>query len=122
MTASQGGYYVMPYGKNVTTYNYDFAYAANPNVELKSISKRDLDNISEIYPNPTTNHATVLVNNPADLFYRIINLKGQVQQSGKIMKKTSTLQLNLSEIKAGNYWIIFTDGNFSVSRSLIIVR
>jgi len=120
MTAANGGYYVMPYGSEVTTYNNDFAYDSTLTVGLNNITKENLDAISEIYPNPATDNASITLNNDADLYYRIVNLKGQVKQSGKINKSTSTYTFDTSLLKTGNYWVILTDGNLSTSRSLVI--
>ena len=120
MTAANGGYYTMPYGSEVTTYNNDFAYDSTLMVGLNNVTKENLDAISEIYPNPATVNASITINNNADLYYRIVNLKGQVQQSGKINKNTTAYKFDTSNLKTGNYWVILTDGNLSTSRSLII--
>ena len=147
MTAHQGGFYVMPYGKEVTKYNNNFAWDTLADVtydttnlaydkteisygtksdiklsELECISQQEFSNISEIFPNPAKDEAKVIVNNSKDLYFRIVNLKGQVQQTGKIAKNTSTYTINTKKLKTGHYWLILSDGNFSTSRSLIIVK
>ncbi|MBR1774631.1 MAG: agmatine deiminase family protein [Bacteroidales bacterium] len=119
MTAHQGGYYIMPYGKDVNTYYNDYAYDTTITVGINTLV---LEGISEIYPNPATDNATISVNNTNDLYYRIINLKGQVQQGGKIAKNTANYELDVKNLKTGNYWVIFTDGNLSTSRKLVIVK
>ena len=147
MTAHQGGFYVMPYGKEVNTYNNDYAwdtvgtvvydtsnlsydtttvtYGTQSDIHfssLTSVTQKTLSDISEIYPNPAKDNAVITVNNNTDLYYRIINLKGQVQQSGKIAKNTVNYELDVKNLKSGHYWVIFTDGNFSASRNLIITK
>lgn len=122
MTVVHGGCYSMPFGKNVTTYNNSFAYDTLADVGLKDITKQELDNISEIYPNPAVDNATITINNSADIYYRIVNLKGQNMQMGKISQGTNTYKFNTEKLKAGNYWVIFTDGNLSTARKLVIAK
>ena len=122
MTAHNGGFYVMPYGKDVNTYNNDFAYDDEDNVGLYTSDTKEMESISEIYPNPAINEASVTLNNTSDLYYRIINLIGQVVTYGKINKNIGSFKFQTKDMKAGNYWIIFTDGNISTSRKLVIAK
>ncbi len=147
MTAHRGGFYTMPYGKEVTSYNKDYAYDSLPKptydysnlsfdttkitygapldtstVGIDYISQNEFENIGEVYPNPAKDNVSVKINNTKDLYYRIITVKGQIAQRGKIAKGTIEYQFDTRDLKAGNYWILFSDGNLSTSRKLVIIK
>lgn len=147
MTAHRGGFYTMPYGKEVTSYNKDYAYDSLPKptydysnlsfdttkitygatldtstVGIEYISQNEFENIGEVYPNPAKDNVSVKINNTKDLYYRIITVKGQIAQRGKIAKGTIEYQFDTRNLKAGNYWILFSDGNLSTSRKLVIIK
>lgn len=91
-------------------------------VSLEGVEE-NLDGIGEVYPNPAEDVATINFNNlKGDLRYSIINLKGQVLVSDKIKVGEQMLSIDVSALKQGNYWISFTDGNFSTVRKLVVVK
>ncbi|MBQ7984242.1 MAG: T9SS type A sorting domain-containing protein, partial [Bacteroidales bacterium] len=122
MTAKRGGYYIMPYGTEVTGYNNSFAYDSVGEVSIRTVTSQEMENISEIYPNPAKEQVSVTLNNNQPLYYRIVNLKGQVMQTGKINASNGAVNMDVSSLKSGNYWVVFTDGNFSATRKLVVTK
>ncbi|MDO5760823.1 MAG: agmatine deiminase family protein [Bacteroidota bacterium] len=119
------GYYTLPYGTEINgvlqadvygngTYNW---------VSLLTNSYNTLNSIGQVYPTPATNRITIdLPQSNQKIYYRVVNLKGQVLLEGKTESNSSKLGLDVSSLKAGNYWISFTDGNFSTVRKIIVAR
>lgn len=123
MTAPEG-LYSFAYGTQVEGVVQNDVYGNGTNlwVSLEGVEE-NLDGIGEVYPNPAEDVATINFNNlKGDLRYSIINLKGQVLVSDKIKAGEQMLSIDVSALKQGNYWISFTDGNFSTVRKLVVVK
>lgn len=123
MTAPEG-LYSFAYGTQVEGVVQNDVYGNGTNlwVSLEGVEE-NLDGIGEVYPNPAEDVATININNlKGDLRYSIINLKGQVLVSDKIKVGEQMLSIDVSALKQGNYWISFTDGNFSTVRKLVVVK
>ena len=123
MTAPEG-LYSFAYGTQVEGVVQNDVYGNGTNlwVSLEGVEE-NLDGIGEVYPNPAEDVATINFNNlKGDLRYSIINLKGQVLVSDKIKVGEQMLSIDVSALKQGNYWISFTDGNFSTVRKLVVVK
>lgn len=124
MTAPSG-YYTLPYGTEITGVVQADVYGEGSYtwVSLGENVSKTLDMIGQVYPNPAQNRVSIdMPQSRADIYYRVINLKGQVLLSDKVDKFFGKLNLDVSSLKPGNYWIAFTDGNFSTVRKLVIAR
>ncbi len=124
MTAPSG-YYTLPYGTEVTGVVQADVYGEGSHtwVTLGENVSKTLDMIGQAYPNPAQNRVSIdMPQSRADIYYRVINLKGQVLLADKVDKSFGKLNLDVSSLKSGNYWITFTDGNFSTVRKLVIAR
>ncbi|MBQ9312633.1 MAG: agmatine deiminase family protein [Bacteroidales bacterium] len=124
MTAPEG-YYTLVYGTEITGVVQEDVYGNGSTtwLGLQENSQSLLNGISEVYPNPAQNEIKVtLPQLKQDLYYRVMNLKGQVVMQNKIGKNETELQMNVSSLKSGNYWIYFTDGNLSAVRKLVIAK
>lgn len=124
MTAPSG-YYTLPYGTEVTGVVQADVYGEGSHtwVSLGENVSKTLENIGQAYPNPAQNRVSIdIPQSRSDIYYRVINLKGQVLLVDKVDKSLGKLDLDVSSLKSGNYWITFTDGNFSTVRKLVIAR
>jgi hypothetical protein len=120
MTAPQG-YYKLIYGTDVYNADQSNIYASI----CCQPAPKDFDNIGQIYPNPASSSATVtlpqsLTND--NLSYKIINLKGQVLSFDKIAKGSTSLTIDVHNFSSGAYWVVFSDGNLTQNRKLIIAK
>lgn len=122
MTAHNQGYYLMPFGPEVNTYNNDFAYDTNISEYSVGLNAVALQQIGQIYPNPAKTTVSLQTNSDQPLYYRIINLKGQLMSNGRVEAKTQSYTFDVSSLKEGSYWMILTDGNISTYRQLVIVK
>lgn len=120
MTAPDG-FYAMPYGTDVNS-----MISWNPydsiEVSLQGVKLQDLESIGEFFPNPAVDEANVSLDAKANLYYRVVNLKGQMMMQGKISKGETALRLDTKSLTNGNYWVLFTDGNLSTTRKLVVAR
>ncbi len=123
MTAP-AGYYVLPYGTEVEGVEEADVYGDGIHLwtSLEDAVENTLDNIGEVYPNPAKNKVTITIPQTKDLYYTVMNLKGQVIMREKIDSGAKELNLDISSLRTGNYWISFTDGNFSIVRKLVVVK
>lgn len=123
MTAP-AGYYVLPYGTEVEGVEEADVYGDGTHLwtSLEDAVENTLDNIGEVYPNPAKNKVTITIPQTKDLYYTVMNLKGQVIMREKIDSGAKELNLDISSLRTGNYWISFTDGNFSTVRKLVVVK
>ncbi|MCH3923617.1 MAG: agmatine deiminase family protein [Bacteroidales bacterium] len=119
MTAPQG-YYKLVYGRDVSGISQGEIYSSI----CCQVSQKELQGIGQIYPNPTNNEAKINLSQSlsSNLIYKIVNLKGQVVRYDKVTKGSSMISLNVENLKPGSYWVIFTDGNLSTSRQLVIAK
>lgn len=121
MTAPEG-YYTMPYGTEITGVVVKNPYDTT-SVSIEGLAMNTIDNISEIYPNPANAEVSVSLEGiNSDVYYRIINVKGQAVKTDKIVKGTSSYTMNVENLSEGVYWVVFTNGNFSTARKLVIAR
>ena len=121
MTAPEG-YYTMPYGTEITGVVVKNPYDTT-SVSIEGLAMNTIDNISEIYPNPANAEVSVSLEGiNSDVYYRIINVKGQAVKTDKIVKGTSSYTMNVEDLSEGVYWVVFTNGNFSTARKLVIAR
>ncbi|MBR1769735.1 MAG: agmatine deiminase family protein [Bacteroidales bacterium] len=118
------GYYSLVYGTEIEGIVEQDVYGEGSHTWSSLQDKTTvMDMIGEIYPNPASEQVSVtLPQRNDDMYYRVLNLKGQVMIQGKTDKNQSELKLNVSDLKAGNYWLYFTNGNFSAVRKLVIAR
>lgn len=119
------GYYTLPYGTEVTGVVQADVYGEGSHtwVSLGENVSKTLEKIGQAYPNPAQNRVSIdMPQSRTDIYYRVINLKGQVLLVNKVDKSFGKLDLDVSSLKSGNYWITFTDGNFSTVRKLVIAR
>lgn len=124
MTAPEG-FYVLPYGTLIEGVVEEDVYGNGTHtwVSLEDNLQNVLDNIGEVYPNPAKDKASISISQiKGDLYYSVMNLKGQIILRDKINKEEKQLDIDVSSLKAGNYWINFTDGNLSTVRKLVVVK
>lgn len=123
MTAPEG-LYSFAYGTQVEGVVQNDVYGNGTNlwVSLEKV-EQNLDGIGEVYPNPAKDKASISISQiKGDLYYSVMNLKGQIILRDKINKEEKQLDIDVSSLKAGNYWINFTDGNLSTVRKLVVVK
>ena len=76
-----------------------------------------------IYPNPATGHATLSIPNVSSFknsTIHIINLYGQTVKVIPIKEKQT--QIDLTDLPAGSYLYLFTDGSYQLKTGKIIIH
>ena len=77
------------------------------------------NNEVQIYPNPTDNIVTVLINDDFNGNYKLINMQGQILEIGEINGITS---FELNEYPNGLYIIIITDSKYNFTKKIELSR
>ncbi|HHT04305.1 MAG TPA: T9SS type A sorting domain-containing protein [Bacteroidales bacterium] len=115
MTAPKG-YYTFIYGTEVQG-NSDY-------IGLDCMEDIKAINLGEFYPNPAQNSTKIEITQgaKADVPVKVINLKGQVLLTTTIKKGQTSLELNTSEMRSGNYWAIFGDNTNVSIKKIVIVK
>ena len=54
--------------------------------------------------------------------FKLVNNKGQVLLNDKVSASQNNLRIDVSKLKAGIYWLIFTSDNQSAARKIVIAR
>ena len=88
--------------------------------EISTASVFDLQSTSvNVYPNPTTDYATISWDNDAINTLTIINANGQIVQKADVtMKNTHTVQ----DLNSGIYFINLSDNNNYATTQKLVVR
>ncbi|MCK9164025.1 MAG: agmatine deiminase family protein, partial [Bacteroidales bacterium] len=115
ITAPQG-FYTFIYGTEVNS-NSDYV-GLDCQEDIKSI------NLGEFYPNPAQSSTKIELNQGAksNIPVKLINIKGQVLLNSTIKKGQTSFELNTSEIRNGNYWVIFGDNTDVAIKKVVVVK
>ncbi|MDR0971623.1 MAG: agmatine deiminase family protein [Bacteroidales bacterium] len=110
------GFYTFIYGTQVEG-NSDYI-GLDRKEDITSLSLKDF------YPLPAKDITTIEMTKAAktNIPFKVINLKGQVLISGEINKGESLLQLNVSNLNSGSYWVIFGDNTNVTIKKIIVVK
>ncbi len=74
-----------------------------------------------LYPNPSSTEASIENTSDEDGTYLIYNINGMMIKSGKLKSK-DTIKINISNLKDGQYSVIFTTNTKVISKQLIIKK
>ena len=118
MTAPQG-YYTTVFGSEVEGISEESVYVSNP-----AISASEIEGIGQAYPNPASDMVQIDFANElsGEANFKLVNNKGQVLLNDKVSASQNNLRIDVSKLKAGIYWLIFTSDNQSVARKIVIAR
>ncbi len=116
MTAPQG-FYTMVFGSDVNGISEESVYVSIPQISLS-----ELEGIGNVYPNPANSVAKVDFSEAfsTDINFKLVNSKGQVLLRDKISKNEHNLRIDVSNLKSGIYWLIFTSDNLSAARKVVV--
>lgn len=117
MTAPQG-YYTTVFGGDVEGISEEDVY-----VSINSVQPLELEGIGQAYPNPASDIVNIDFTKQlsASANYKLINTKGQVLFADETNGKGS-LRIDVSKLKSGIYWLIFTSGNQTTARKIVVGR
>lgn len=118
MTAPQG-YYTTVFGDEVTGIGEEDIYAS-----VSALSPEELEGIGVAYPNPAMDVVTVDFAGglSADAAIKLVNAKGQVLLADKLSAGETNLKVDVSKLKAGVYWLIFSSNNNTAARKIVVAR
>lgn len=118
MTAPQG-YYTTVFGSEVEGISEESVYVSNP-----AISASEIEGIGQAYPNPASDMVQIDFANElsGEANFKLVNNKGQVLLNDKVSASQNNLRIDVSKLKAGIYWLIFTSDNQSAARKIVIAR
>lgn len=117
MTAPQG-YYTTVFGGEVEGISEEDVY-----VSINSVQPLELEGIGQAYPNPASDIVNIDFTKQlsASANYKLINTKGQVLLADET-NGNGTLRIDVSKLKSGIYWLIFTSGNQTTARKIVVER
>ncbi len=105
---------------------HDIVYADVPVADLVSgVSEHNANlNSVEVYPNPTSSNANVMVNlkNSQEVTVSVFNATGKMvsSQTKNLPMGTSILNLEVAKLSAGIYFVNIIEGTSLISKKLII--
>ena len=117
MTAPQG-YYTTVFGGDVEGISEEDVY-----VSINSVQPLELEGIGQAYPNPASDIVNIDFTKQlsANANYKLINTKGQVLLADET-NGNGSLRIDVSKLKSGIYWLIFTSGNQTTARKIVVER
>jgi hypothetical protein len=117
MTAPQG-YYTTVFGGEVEGISEEDVY-----VSINSVQPLELEGIGQAYPNPASDIVNIDFTKQlsASANYKLINTKGQVLLADET-NGNGSLRIDVSKLKSGIYWLIFTSGNQTTARKIVVGR
>jgi hypothetical protein len=87
---------------------------------LISNSKFQVSDYFSVYPNPARDWVYIeKVESKQDAAYHLLNTEGELVLSGRMSAGQKTVEINISEVKAGPYLISITGDDFHFSGKLI---
>ena len=89
------------------SFTTDFALSAEEIVFLSSI---------EIYPNPTTNFATLMLENTEGVDIEVVDVLGRVQLVTEIDRSGLSIRLDVSSMSKGTYFVIIQKDDLRTTR------
>lgn len=81
------------------------------------VEEEDLNQLISVYPNPVQSQLTIESNQSEQLNYQLYGIDGVAYKSGVISMET--IQLSLSELSKGMYFLRLTDGKQLVTKKII---
>ena len=92
-------------------------------VSINSVQPLELEGIGQAYPNPASDIVNIDFTKQlsANANYKLINTKGQVLLADET-NGNGSLRIDVSKLKSGIYWLIFTSGNQTTARKIVIGR
>lgn len=117
MTAPQG-YYTTVYGTDVEGISEEDVYVSNP-----IVVRDELEGIGDAIPNPASDVVRIQFSKEFsnNVNFKLISSKGQTLLQDSTDGK-SELTIDISKLKSGIYWLIFTSGNQTTARKIVVER
>lgn len=118
ITAPQG-FYRCVYGNEVTGLTEEPVYSS-----LISVEPIANQNISDFYPNPANEKTELQIEGglKQDVKVRLLSVKGQVLNEVTLKQGSTSYQLDVQNMKAGSYWVIFGQGGNTAARKLVVTK
>lgn len=118
MTAPKG-FYKTVYGSDVNGISEESVYVA-----LNTVPANELEAIGQAYPNPANDIVQVAFAKElsADVNIKLVNVKGQVLLLDKAKRGDTNVRIDVSKMKSGIYWLIFSSDNASSARKIVVNR
>ncbi len=82
------------------------------------------NNALNLYPNPATDNVTISLNNNAKIInYRIYDITGKTVASSDIVDNTSKINVKLSELNNGLYFVeVISNDNFKYTKKIEVIK
>ncbi|MGZ4059369.1 MAG: T9SS type A sorting domain-containing protein, partial [Bacteroidia bacterium] len=86
----------------------------------------DEENSFNVYPNPSTDffNLDISLSSDSDILLEVFNISGQkvIAKKYSLIKGVNSFITNVSELKAGTYFIKISGSNFSNIKSKVFIK